>query len=327
MAATSSDDALRWADSHPGPIAISELVAITDQQKITISAKNKGATTLYAVDTARNIKASLQVVAGNFEKHPGMRVDLIADVCRGSDPFRIHALQRMLHNQYLGQDANGNDKYSNGDNVFEQNAPPNISSDPQIGNMTCGIVARFRTEQVFPKIVAPKPDWYRVGAIHEPLSSRLTDRKQVKYRSERIETLRGQIIRALDNGEAVRVGVLDDPTGMVPENGDLVAYRGGGHTVVIVGYSTDGMQFLYIDPWGGGSMMEYQGGIAGNTFPGKCSQIGKLIVTYDPDRRVKKTDTANNIIREHVDTQGSFTYAHNNYLEVVSAPFVVPGRR
>ena len=33
------------------------------------------------------------------------------------------------------------------------------------------------------------------------------------------------------------------------------------------------------------------------------------------------------MIREHVDTQGSFTYADGNYLEVVAAPFLVPGRR
>ena len=317
---------MRWADSHPGPIALSNLVATTDQQRFTVSAKNTGATTLYAIDPAGNVKASLQVAVGNFEKHPKMSVDLITDVCRGSDSFKIHALQRMLHNQYLGKDASGNDKFSNGDNVFEQKAPPNISSDPKIGPWTCGIVARFRTEEVFPKIVAPKADWYRVGAIHEPLWSRITDRKQLKYRSERIETLRGQILRGLKDSQAVRVGVVDSPVGMVPENGDVVAYNTGGHTVVIVGSSDNDMEFLYIDPWGGGSAMEYKGGIAGNAFPGQCCQISKLVLTHDPDRRVRRTDTANNIIRQHPDTELGFNDQRNNYLEVVSAPFTVPGR-
>ena len=179
---------------------------------------------------------------------------------------------------------------SNNQNIFSQQAAPNISSDPKVGTMTCGIVARFRAEQVFPigKVLAPTADWYRVGAIHEPLSSRITNRKQVKYRPERVEALRGQIVRALTDGNAVRVGVLDDPvtSRMTPENGNLVAYRAGGHTVLIVGCTNNGQEFLYIDPWTGGSMMEYQGGIAGNTFPGKCVQIGKLIVAHDPDRRV-----------------------------------------
>ena len=106
-----------------------------------------------------------------------------------------------------------------------------------------------------------------------------------------------------------------------------MAYRAGGHTLLIVGCTNDGQQFLYIDPWTGGSMMEYQGGIAGNTFPGKCVQIGKLIVAFDPDRRVKPTGSANNIIRTHADTQALFSYSDNSYLEVVSAPFPVPGRR
>ena len=36
---------------------------------------------------------------------------------------------------------------------------------------------------------------------------------------------------------------------------------------------------------------------------------------------------ANNIIRTHVDTQALFRLDNNSYLEVVSAPFAVPGRR
>ena len=66
--------------------------------------------------------------------------------------------------------------------------------------------------------------------------------------------------------------------------------------------------------------------LIGNTFAGKCSQIGKLVLAYDPDRRVRPSDTGNNMIREHPDTQGSFSFGNNNYLEVTSAPFVVPGR-
>ena len=74
-------------------------------------------------------------------------------------------------------------------------------------------------------------------------------------------------------------------------------------------------------------MMEYQGGIAGNAFPGKCVQLGRLIVAYDADRRVKPTGpAANNIIRMHGDTEALFRYDKNSYLEVVSAPFSVPGR-
>ena len=122
-------------------------------------------------------------------------------------------------------------------------------------------------------MLAPSADWYRVGAIHEPVSSAITDRKQVKYRPERLETLRGQIIRSLTDGNAVRVGVLDDPVTpkMKPENGNLVAYRAGGHTLLIVGCSTDGQQFLYIDPSTGGSMIESKAASRATPSPANAS--------------------------------------------------------
>jgi hypothetical protein len=258
-----------------------------------------------------------------------MHVDLIADVCRGSNALKIHALQRMLNNNTLfSVDAEGFGVYNNGDNIFNQGATVNKSPDPKIGRMSCGVVARWRSEEIFDNATktAPQFDWYQFGAVHEPLSGKPTSRKQVKYRSDRIETLRLQIVRALNDGAPVRVAVVDSPTVIAPVNGYLVAYAAGGHTVIIVGCSADGMQFLYIDPWGSGSQMEYKGGIAGAKFTGPCLQIGKLTVAYDPDRRVKASDTNKNIIREATDTQGSFTYAADNYLEVVAAPFVVVRR-
>ena len=313
------------------PIWVADTPATSDPFKFTIFANKAGKTTLTATDRAGAAKATLEVVAGTFDYHSEMKVDLIADICRGADSFKILALQQMLRSVFVSWADAGHTliNISNSENIFSQQASPNISSDPKVGTMTCGIVARFRAEQVFPKVLAPSADWYRVGAIHEPVSSEITDRKQIKYRPERVETLRGQIIRALNDGNAVRVGVLDDPVAsrMAPENGNLVAYRAGGHTVLIVGCTNNGQEFLYIDPWTGGSMMEYKGGIAGNTFPGQCVQIGKLIVAYDPDRRVTPTGGANNIIRTHIDTQALFRYDTNSYLEVVSAPFPVPGRR
>ena len=313
------------------PVWVSNDKANSDPFKFTILANKNGKTTLAATDPiTKAAKATLTVVAGKFENHPGMKADLIADICRGSDSFKILALQQMLNNRFTGwgNASHTSINITNTENIFSQQASPNISSDPKVGAMTCGIVVRYRAEQVFPKVLAPTADWYRVGAIHEPVWSRITDRKQVKYRPEAVEALRGQIVRSLSDGNAVRVGVLDDPvTGqMTPENGNLVAYRAGGHTLLIVGCTDDGLQFLYIDPWTGGSKMEYKGGIAGNTFSGECAQIGKLIVTHDPGRRVKSTDTRNNIIRMHVDTQALFRYDNNSYLEVVSAPFPVPGR-
>lgn len=50
-----------------------------------------------------------------------------------------------------------------------------------------------------------------------------------------------------------------NPVGMPIYDGKLIAYNAGGHSVIIVGCNAAATQFLYIDPWGGGSWMEYKG--------------------------------------------------------------------
>jgi hypothetical protein len=308
----------------PSPVVVSVPVATSDNQKFSLTADRQGVTVLYATDAANNIKAELQVAVGNFAEQPDMLVDLIAQTCKGSDSLKIHALQRMLNNQYLGLDAAGNDKYTNPDNIFEQNSPANFHATYL--NMTCGLVAKWRGAQIFDQVAEVGDDWYR-RALHQPLAKKIKKREDLKYKPERIRTLEMQIFEALRKGKAVRVGVVDSPTTMTPEGGSLVAYRAGGHTVLIVGArKTATWRFLYIDPWGGGSKMKYEGGIAGNKFQFECSHLGLLVSTHDPARKVRPSDSGNNIIRQDVDTQYSFNYNAGNFLEVVSAPFSVLGR-
>jgi len=56
------------------------------------------------------------------------------------------------------------------------------------------------------------------------------------------------------------------------KDGHLQATRDGGHTVLIVGCNEDqaATEFLYIDPYPGGSTMKYKGGIAADSYPSKC---------------------------------------------------------
>jgi hypothetical protein len=207
-------------------------VAASDSQKFSLTADLQGVTILYATDAANNKKAELQVAVGNFEEQPDMLVDLIAQTCRGWDSLKIHALQRMLNNQYLCKDAAGNDKYTNPDNIFEQNCQANFHATYL--NMTCGLVAKWRGAQIFDQVAEVGDDWYK-RALHEPPTKKISKRSDLKYKPERIRTLEMQIFEALRKGKAVRVGVVDRPKDMTPEGGSLVAYRDGGHTVLIVG--------------------------------------------------------------------------------------------
>jgi len=256
-----TQEAQRWRraspfldpEDAPSPVRVSKSLATSDSHKFSLTAYRDGFTTLYATDAAENIKATLQVAAGNFEQHPDMLVDLIAETCSGSDPLKIHALQRLLNNEYRGKDAHDNDIYTNPDNIFNQNATCNYHTT--YGNMACGIVAKWRGTEIFDQVAEVADDWYK-RPLHEPLTRKISRRSDLKYKPERIRTLETHIFQALRNKKAVRVGVVDHPEWITPKGGALVAYDSGGHTVLIVGATNlddDNWKFLYIDPWGGGS--------------------------------------------------------------------------
>jgi len=277
--------------------------------RIKLAAKGAGTADITAKsDSGEIIAGPIKVVVGHFENHKDpshedMDVDLIAEVCRGSDPLKIHGLQRMLHN--------------NVDNPFDQNGPSNYHA--VFGNMACGIVAKFRGEEIFGFMGKVEYD----HPYHEPIYGEITDRNQVKYKPEKILSLQTHIGAMLRDHKPVRVGVLDSPIGMRPINGHLVAYFAGGHSVLIVGANAANTQFMYIDPWTTGSQMQYKGGIAGNTFSEVSQFIGLFDTEYDPNRRLKATDTRKNIIIESKLTEGSFTRAGGNFLEVEAGPWML----
>ena len=191
--------------------------------------------------------------------------------------------------------------------------------------MTCGNVAKWRGSEVFDKIASVDHDWYMTRLSTSP-SATVSKRSDLKYRPEKIRGREDADRVALSDKTAVRVGVADAPKIMVNVGGKLVAYWKGGHTALIVGCTTDLTQFLYIDPWGGGSKMEDKGGIAGNKLAGACEHLGLFALTHDPARRARSTPPANkahNLLRQSLHTEGSFSEAKGNYLEVISAPFVL----
>jgi len=272
--------------------------------RIKLTAKSAGTAHVWAKDDSGKIIAGpITVVVGKFENHANMEVDLIAEVCQGSDSLKIHGLQRMLHN--------------NDDNPFDQNGPSNKHA--VFGNMACGIVAKFRGEEIFGFMGKVEYD----HPYHEPIYGEITERKQVKYKPAKIVSLQTHIGAMLRDHKPVRVGVLDSPIGMKPVNGRLIAYFAGGHSVLIVGANAANTQFLYIDPWAAGSKMQYTGGIAGNKFSETSEFIGLFDTEDDPDRRLKATDPNNNIIRQSITTEGTFNRAADNYLEVEAGPWML----
>jgi hypothetical protein len=298
----------------PPAAGVDPTIATSDKYRFKLSAVHDGHTTLSALNAAGKRLAQLDVVVGSFEKHPAMSIDLIAQIGQGSDSLKIRALQSMLNNRWLSSDR----EFTSGDNIYEQNSWSNYGVKLKT-NLTCGLVAVHRAEQIFG--IPPLnrgDDWYR-RPVHEPLrGDTLADRSDVKYRSEKITAMIAKIVSALNKGQAVPVAVLDSPVGMMIHQGKLVAYETGGHSVTIVGCNDSATQFLYIDPWGGGSWMEYKG-IPSNQVLGKCVHLGLFDVIHDPARRATPTDHAPNMIRGSSLTEFTFNVANGNYLEVISA--------
>jgi hypothetical protein len=269
--------------------------------KIKLTATGAGSAVVSARNDSGETIASLKVFCGHFENHSKMEVDLIAQVCQGSDSLKIHSLQRMLND--------------NDDNAFDQNGPSNKHA--VFGNMACGIVAKFRGDEIFGFMGKVEYD----HPYHEPIYGQITDRSQVKYKPDKLLNLRTHIGKMLREGKPVRVGVLDSPIGMRPVNGHLVAYFAGGHSVLIVGADSSNKQFLYVDPWAGGSKLKYTGGIPGNTFDVDSEFIGLFDTEYDDERKLKSGDMRPNIILQSMTTEGTFSRVKDNYLEVVAAPW------
>lgn len=229
--------------------------------------------------------------------------DLLANICRDSDPVKTVKVQRLLFNDE--------------DNIFDQN---NAANEHKFGHMMCGAVAKGRAKELFGDVSVLLYD----KPYHEPLNE-VNERSDVKYRAATITKVRFAIQALLARGVRVRVGVLDSPVGMHVENHKLVAWYAGGHSVVIVGCDKSASEFLYIDPWGGprfgGSKMKYEGGISGAGPSEECLYMGIFIAQSNGTRRVEDSDTDEpNILREKWSTEGSFNSVPGNYLEIVSGP-------
>jgi peptidase C39-like protein len=148
----------------------------------------------------------------------------------------------------------------------------------------------------------------------------VTDRSEVKYRSAVITKVRQKIVSLLAKGTPVRVGVLDSPVGMTTHHHKLIAWEAGGHTVVIVGSDNQGKNFMYVDPWAGGSKLTYAGGILA---PFECESMGIFSAQHDATRQVggDPIDVPNMLVQTS-GTYGSFSLVNGNFLEVVAGPAI-----
>lgn len=263
------------------------------KRRFGLKAVGEGGTTIKGKGEDKAISSPLKVLAGEFKYHKGMAKDLLADAGRGSNASTLYQLMRFLHN--------------NTDNLFNQLNDTNVAK--MQSSLACGRVAKASGETLIGKVISHS--FEKDSSYHKAIS-KVTSRDDIKYDSGAMFKARQAIAGYVKRGNPVLVGCAMDPnTGML-KDGHLQATRTGGHTVLIVGCNEAATEFLYVDPYPGGSTLPYKGGVAADSYPGKCFFLGLFKV--DP----LEESQGRGPVLSYKDNDGE--WSGPRYLEVISGP-------
>ena len=105
------------------------------KSKLSFSIKANAADALLIVGRdvrTAAMRRSWRCSSGDFKNQPGMEIDLLANICRGSDPIKIVKVQHLI--------------YGFDDNIFDQN---NTANKNKYGKMMCGLVVERPRRRAF----------------------------------------------------------------------------------------------------------------------------------------------------------------------------------
>ena len=213
---------------------------------------------------------------GAHEPHLGPGgVDLLAAMSNGPDARKTVAIQQILHNH--------------GKCIIDQfNGAYGTRA-----TFACGDVALNAGGVLFGKVPVGYDSYHR--RITLPARGAKLDWNQITYDESRMNLAVSTIKGLLGKGTPVRVGVAYDlKAGMVAANGALQPTSDGGHFVLIVGFN--GEKFLYLDPYPGGSITEYKGGLSFNRRR-KCGYLGVFELVRERGLHLRSTaDTLGDLV-------------------------------
>ncbi len=235
----------------------------------------------------------LSVRVGVIKNHPGMDVDLLAELLGRSNDAKKNLIYQMI----LDEDYN---KKTPADKVkfhpyYQRGLHPNGSPKEQGGVLRCGT----EMEEFAAKYMNGTPlEYFAVHKLRPDLAGKTVDRSTIQYETPALDRAVNAIKNLLKQRKPVRVVVIDNSEFTYASNGAIQ----NQHFVMIVGFG--GNHFLYIDPWRGGSTLQYQGGIDGNY---QSNFMG-----------IFKYDSGKGISQDPALCGGSFS--GDSRLEVVSGP-------
>ena len=218
------------ADSASPPVITADTASVlhwTDAKKVgnkwvfTLDATGAGRVTLSAVDSKGRKAPDLTVFAGVFKNHKDLKgeleEDLIADVYRGHDSAKMHAITRIF----------GNDV----DNLANENSVANVK---QWGSLACGTVAKVTGRELFYRPIEYDYQQYYKTIAPKMENGRqvwkIADRAEVKYDSARLSQGEKAIQARLKKGQPSIVGITYIPSNAITPGGSLRETGSGGHT-------------------------------------------------------------------------------------------------
>jgi hypothetical protein len=275
--------------------SLSNIQPSVDRQTFTLSAKSPGKAMLNGKEPKANndFVFPLLVVVGECTKHPGMAVDLLADkLGKSSDPYVLYQLQRLLNNNHHDDT-----------NLFDQHAPRYVKRYRT--NLACGDVAKDSGKALFGDVSLV------YSSYHKP-TRRVNSRDDIHYEHATIDRARSAIKARLERGIPVRVGTAHGfSENMLKGTTALQPDTTGGHFCLIVGSNHAADLFLYVDPWWGGSVLKYEGGMQTlNPSIAKCEFLGLF--------ELQKTTNRGPVLIQRADTEG--TFKGTKRLEVIAGP-------
>jgi hypothetical protein len=272
-----------------------------DTQTFTLTAKGQGTAVLNGKvpGTSTDCVFPLNVTVGDFLRHPGTDIDLLAKVGQGNDLFKIYCLQRLIHN-------NRDDT-----NLFNERSGLMIGRH---GELACGDVSLDAGRTLFGNITSIYKRY------HIPTQS-VRSRDDVKYEQRTIDAARNAIHANLRNGIAVRVACTYRPSTAQLRGGLLEPVLEGGHFAIIVGCDDAKTHFLFVEVWGG-CRLKYEGGIRGHNFFPDCDYMGVFELQNTANRGPVLIQAASTGQPAQTLRDGSpgFNAANGALLEVIGGP-------
>ena len=197
-----------------------------------------GRTQYYSTNLGLNVR-------GAPKKNAGYDVDLLSDLAISGNGAQILTYTRILH----GPSGKGN----------------KLSQDPDKPVLDCGDVAGSYGDKLFSK--KTNTDYF---VYYQP--PKTNKRADLRFDPAQMRVKIARMKRLLDQGISVRVWVVDDDGFSIPV---IQSNASNTHFITLIGYAAS--KFMIIDPWPGGSSLNYDGGM----YPArKVNFLGELV--FDP---------------------------------------------